>query len=118
MPFAGTEIWFSELSGIGNQQDLIRKKLLEQSQVFGKMIGRANVAVNLVDTRLDKSGRQLLSSMILENRGHIKRLVFVGSGFLDRIHLRARLGRNRGTLGFRYGFLDDYEKAKLFLVEK
>lgn len=117
MPFGGTEIWFSELSGIGNQQDRIREKLNEQRAVLAKTVGRLNVAVNLVGTRLDRESRQLFSSMILENRDHIRRLVVVGSGFLERTHLRVRLKGNRRSLGFRYGFTDDYEKAKRFLVE-
>lgn len=116
MFFGGGEIFFVQLDVLSYSKQLVMDKFKEDAVVFSRPSTTSLIAVNLNETYVDEEMAELFVSTFAGVKKHIQKIVFVGLDGEDR-RMFKRLLKKRRT-DFACGFINDYEKAKEWLVSE
>lgn len=114
MYFGGGEIWFEHLDGIYGNTDIALKKLENDAPLFSKPSATSLVAINLDETYIDNRLISELARVLMNPKKHFTRVVFVGTDKTDRRKIKSALSAKT----FALNFIDDFEKAKEWLVSE
>ncbi len=114
MFFGGGEIWFEHLDGIYIYEDLVLKKLNEDSKSFSRPSKPSLICFNLDDTQITENIISTIADKLMNTEKVFTRVCFVGT---DR---KSRKAINKILTGrkFALDFIDDFEKAKEWLVSE
>ena len=114
MYFGGGEIWFEHLDSLGARTDLALTKLAGDSRRFLQPSAPSLIAVNLDETRVTAALISALQSQLMQGGKRFTRVVLVGTGSVARIRLR----RSLTGAPFALCFINDFERAKEWLVHE
>ena len=114
MPFGGGEIWFEHLDGIGGHAALALQKLEGDCARFRAPSATSLMAVNLDETDVTSALIAVLADKLLHLGKRFTRVAFVGADKPTRRALTAALA----SPPFALAFIDDFEKAKEWLVSE
>ena len=114
MFFGGGEIWFEHLDSLGARTDLALAKLEADSCLFLRPSAPSLIAVNLDETRVTAALISALQSQLMQGGKRFTRVVLVGTDPVARIRLRHSLT----GAPFVLGFINDFERAKEWLVHE
>lgn len=114
MFFGGGEIWFEHLDGIYEHTDLAIEKLENDSKQFKRPSGPSLIAINLDETEVNSELINAISDKLLNSGKRFTRVVFVGTNKAVQLELKKTLAGG----GFALKFINDFEKAKEWLVSE
>ncbi len=117
MYFGGGQIWFEQLDALSVHKDIVKEKFIKDLEVIRRPSAPAFLAVNLNETLVDEdiAGMIVTGLRMVERR--ILKVVFVGLNKEGKKLLKKAL-RNFTEDKFVYQFINDYEKAKEWLVQE
>ena len=118
MFFGDGEIWFEQLDALSIYKDVILDKFLKDMETIKRPSSSAFIGINLNESLVDKEIADTIISNLSQASSFIKKVVFVG---LDRKGIKLMkqsIDNNQKSTGFVYTFINDYEKAKEWLVNK
>ena len=104
-------IWCEHLDGMGGYEDEVIAKFLEDKRTFLRPSVSSFMILNLDKTHMTEQIANTIVTVILESEKPFRKIVFVGV----KAHLRNQFGIiiQKGIL---INFIDDYEKAKEWLL--
>lgn len=112
--FMGGEIWFEQLDALSVHTKLAMEKFRSDLKDIRRVSSPSKVAVNVNETLVtDEFADLLVDELCLSDR-FITKLAFVGADFATKRKIKKRLKNKQ--YAFAVGFIDDYEKAKIWLV--
>ena len=114
MYFGGGEIWFEHLDGIYEYTDIAVQKLENDFPSFKKPSSPSLFAVNLDETVIDDKLIQALADKLVHGGKRFTRVAVVGADAVSRRKLKKALCGG----GFALKFINDFEKAKEWLVSE
>ena len=115
LPFAGGEIWFEHLDGMYQYTDLVLEKLRNDSYTFLLPSNPAHIGFVLNQTVITQTVVDEIVNMLCDGNKRIMRVCFIGTdSYIKRMFCSALRGRN----SFAFAFLNDFEKAKEWLVSE
>lgn len=116
LPFAGSEIWCEELDGLNIYSDAVAEKFLKDMVAIRKPSSPGLIAIHLDETLVEESLVHIIVTELKKAENSIQKIVFVGLNTSSRKLMKASLE----TVGasFSYNFINDYEKAKEWLVKR
>lgn len=112
MPFGGGEIWFEHLDGMKDAAGLAVQKLAEDWLTLKRPSSPSLCAVNLDDIKISSALFSELTDKLLYGEKRLLRVVFVGVSRTDAKRLKKALC----GATFAFGFENDFERAKEWLV--
>ncbi len=114
LPFSGCEIWCEELDCLNIYTDVVIDKFLKDMVTIRKPSTPSLIAIHLNETLVEASLANIIVSELKKSENSIQKVVLVG---LDRTSqkLMKSLMETVGV-SFAYAFINDYEKAKEWLV--
>jgi len=112
MFYGGGEIWFEHLDGIYRYTEIALNKLEKDFLEFKRPSSPGLIAINLDETTVDKRLIESIADKLLCEEKQFTRVVFVGVKKLNRSKFKKALV----NAPFTYNFIDDFEKAKSWLV--
>lgn len=113
MFFGGGEIWFEHLDGMYGYTDLAIEKFEKDYQDCKRPSRPSLIAINLDETEVNDRLVHAVIEKLLHGEKRFTRVVFVG---VDR-RVRHDIKRLLCEAPFAYHFLNDFEKAKEWLVQ-
>lgn len=117
MYYSGGEIWFEQLDALSVHKEVVKEKFLKDLDVLRRPSSPAFLAVNLNETLVDEEIAELLVNGLWNIDRRILKVVFVGLDKAGKKLLQRQL-RGRSEDRFVYSFINDYEKAKEWLVQE
>lgn len=115
MYFSGGQIWFEHLDGLYAHTELVLEKLHSDKSEMCKISGPSLIAINLDETKINQRVvDEVVKSLCGEK--YFTRCVFVGVSWAKRFSFRWTVKRFGGR--FAYTFINDFEKAKEYLVSE
>lgn len=118
MFYGGGEIWFEQLDALSVHKDVVLTKLREDMETVRKPSSPGMIAVNLNETLVDREVADTVVDCLYDVGRAIRKVVFVGLNFAGkRLVLRALQSKNP-VVCFTYGFINDFEKAKEWLIPR
>lgn len=114
LPYNGGEIWFEHLDGIYDNANLAVEKLREDVPRFSRPSGTADIGFVLDETKVTDGLIGEISSALLDTEKTFCRVCFIGTDRRTKRALKAAL-KNKT---FALGFIDDFEKAKDWLINE
>lgn len=117
MYYGGGEIWFEQLDALSVYKEVVIEKFLKDLDMIRRPSSPAFLAVNLNETLVDEELAELIVNGLWNIERRLIKVVFVG---LDKAgkKLLVRQLRSRSEDRFVYCFINDYEKAKEWLVQE
>lgn len=116
LPYSGSEIWGEELDGLNVYTDIVIDKFLSDIVTIRMPSSPGLIAIHLKSTLVNE---QLADIMVTELAGvkrPLQKVVFVGLDRAAQKLVKAKL--DKVGAAFTYNFINDYEKAKEWLVNK
>jgi len=113
MFFGGGEIWFEHLDGIYNYYDIVISKFENDYEKFNKPSSPSLIAINLDETIINENIVCTISNKLINGNKKLSRVVFVG---LDKKSKKMFSKTLKNHINFALEFINDYEKAKEWLV--
>ena len=114
LPFNGGEIWCEHLDGIYGNEDLVLQKLAGDLPLFTRPSSTSCIAVAVAETVLTDNIINALVSAFTNTAKKFTRVAFIGADSYSKRLLRKKLK----NCGFAVKFIDDFEKAKEWLVSE
>lgn len=114
MFFGGGEIWFEHLDGIHEHTELAIEKLERDYQQFKRPSMPSLIAINLDETVVTEALISAVADKLLKGDKRFTRVVFVG---VDK-KIKRKIERELAGASFVLSFINDFEKAKEWLVGK
>ncbi len=114
MPFGNGEIWFEQLDALSVHRDIVRDKFLKDIEILRKPSSPAFVAVCLYETDVDDELSELIIRTLSNTGRKLLKVVFVGA--IRNLQKTMQQIILRFPVPFSIAFMDDYEKAKLWLI--
>lgn len=114
LPYHNAMIWAEDLDALSVHSDLVREKFLADMAEIRKPSSPALIAMNVYGTLVEEPLARIFASALVGAGASVKRVAFIGLGRQARGLLRGCLEELQAT--FAYTFLDDFEKAKEWLV--
>jgi hypothetical protein len=114
LPFAGGEIWCTELDSLSIHTDVAKKKFLKDMETIRKPSSPAFISINLTDTLVDSALAGLIVNALYTLSKPILKVAVTG---LDRTGtglFKALLKKQAGAIPCN--FFTDVEKAKEWLI--
>ena len=117
MAYRGGEIWFEQLDALYGHKELVMEKFHKDMEILKRPSSTGLVAVNINQTVIEEDmAKDILDRLIELNK--LRKVVFVGTDKKIKHFLKDRLKEQRDKTTFVCSFIDDYEKAKTWLVGK
>lgn len=117
MAFQGGEIWFCQLDALYEEKELVMKKFHKDMDSIRRPSATGLVGINLNQTAVDGEMAAEIANRLIEFE-KLRKVVFVGVNRKIKHVIKGQLSHSDKTVGFLYTFIDDFEKAKLWLVGK
>lgn len=118
MYFDGGEIWFEHLDGMHSFTDEVIQKFIDDTQNITKPSAPSLIAINLDETVVDKKIIDLITDTYIKNTRYIHKVVFVGlNGHLQKL-VKKTFKKRAIEYQFAVNYINDFEKAKEWLVGK
>lgn len=117
MYYGGGEIWFEQLDALSVYKEVVKEKFLKDLDMIRRPSSPAFLAVNLNETLVDEELAELIVNGLWNIDRRLIKVVFVGLDKAGKKLLQRQL-RSRGEDRFVYCFINDYEKAKEWLVQE
>lgn len=117
MAFQGGEIWFCQLDALYEEKELVMEKFHKDMDSIRRPSATGLVGINLNQTAVDGEMAAEIANRLIEFE-KLRRVVFVGVNRKIKHVIKEQLSHSGKTIGFLYAFIDDFEKAKLWLVGK
>ncbi len=118
MYFGGGEIWFEHLDGMYSFTDEVMQKFIEDTANITKPSAPSLIAVNLEETVVDKKIIALITDTYIKNTRYIYKVVFVGLDNCSQKLMKKAFKRREREYQFAVNYINDFEKAKEWLVGK
>lgn len=112
--FAGGEIWCEQLDSLSVYTDLVKEKFLKDMEKIRRPSCSAFLAVNLHETLVNAELSQVIVRELLGVERRLMKIVFVGLDHGEKKLFRSLL--RQSDCSFSYEFIDDFEKAKQWLL--
>ena len=116
LPYSSGEIWGEELDGLNMYTDIVIDKFLSDMVTIRMPSSPGLIAIHLKSTLVNEQ----LADIIVTELGGVKRplqqVVFVGLDRAAQKLVKAKL--DKVGAAFTYNFINDYEKAKEWLVNR
>jgi hypothetical protein len=113
LPFAGGEIWCTELDSLSIYTDVVKNKFLNDMDAIRKPSSPAAIGINLTNTLIDTD----IADLIIKELNSIKRSIrvaIIGINIKGRMKFNSELKKHEGS--FVYKYFTDPEKAKEWLI--
>ena len=117
MYYGGGEIWFEQLDALSVHTEVVKEKFLKDMDMIRRPSSPAFLAVNLNETLVDEELAELIVNGLWCTGRRIIKVVFVGLDKKGKKLIRNQLYKKTED-EFVYCFIDDYEKAKEWLVQE
>lgn len=117
MAYMGGEIWFCQLDALYDRKELVLEKFRRDMDSIRKPSATGLIGINLNQTAVDKDMAVEIASCLIEFQ-KLRKVVFVGVDRKIKNSIKEYFGCNGGNISFAWNFIDDFEKAKLWLVGK
>ena len=115
LPFSGGEIWFEHLDGMYQYTDLVLEKLKNDSHIFLLPSKPSQIGFVLDETLITKAIVEKIVKLLCDERKRFMRVCFIGT---DRKIQHMFRGALKGKSRFAFSFINDFEKAKEWLVSE
>ncbi|WP_167954947.1 hypothetical protein [Anaerosporobacter faecicola] len=109
--YNGGEIWAEHLDGIAERNTVMRKYYMDLEQIR-KPSSSSFIAINLDETKVDPNLLEQILTPLCQLNRPIKKVVLVGLDWKWKRYIRKR----KEELPFQVGLIDDFEKAKQWLL--
>jgi hypothetical protein len=114
LPFAGGEIWCTELDSLSIYTDIVKNKFLKDMVTICKPSLPAFIAINLTDTLVDLDMAELIVNELINVKRRLIKVAIIGlNGDGKRIFNSLFKKQNRP---FSYRFFVEPENAKEWLI--
>lgn len=113
LPFNNGEIWFEHLDGMYQYGELVRSKLAKDCEVFLKPSSPSAIGIVLFETNVTSEIADDLICVLTSPKKLFQRVCFLGTDKKIKKMLTERL---KHTNRFQYAFINDFEKAKEWLL--
>lgn len=117
MAFQGGEIWFCQLDALYEEKELVMEKFHKDMDSIRRPSATGLVGINLNQTAVDGEMAAEIANRLIEFE-KLRRVVFIGVNRKIKHVIKKQLSHSGKTIGFLYTFIEDFEKAKLWLVGK
>lgn len=114
LAYRGGEIWFEQLDSLSVYKDVVKEKFIKDMEYIKRPSNPAFIAVNLCDTLVDAEIAGLIAGNLTDTGRVILKVVLVGLNKAGKKLMKKTL--NNLSCTFAYEFIDDYEKAKEWLL--
>ncbi len=118
MYFGGGEIWFEHLDGMYGLKDQVIEKFTKDLPKITRVSAPSLIAVNLDQTRVDSKIIDLISGSFIDNEAYIHKVVFVGLDNKARKSMIIAFKKRKSDYHFSVNYINDFEKAKEWLVNR
>lgn len=116
LPFSGSEIWGEELDGLNIYTDVVIDKFLKDMVTIRRPSSPGLIAIHLNETLVDESLVNIIVAELKKAENSIQKVVFVGLNPASQKLMKSSI--EIAGVSFAYAFINDYEKAKEWLVDK
>ncbi len=116
LPYAGGEIWTEHLDGLYTYKDTVLQKFQQDMPEMLKPSAPSAIAVALAETRVDAEILQAILDACMNADKTIRKVVFIGLNRRCRQLLNQLVSVNRDRIRFMVHYIDDFEKAKEWLM--
>lgn len=116
LPFSGGEIWAEELDGLNIYTDVVIDKFLRDMVTIRKPSSPGFIAIHLNETLVEESLVNIIVTELKKAENSILKVVFVGLNRTSQKLMKSSI--EIVAVSFVYAFINDYEKAKEWLVDK
>lgn len=113
--FGGGEIWFEHLDGMYQYTDLVLEKLKNDSHIFLLPSKPSQIGFVLDETLVTKDITQKIVNLLCDGQKRFMRVCFIGT---DRKIQQMFRGALKDKNSFTFSFINDFEKAKEWLVNE
>ena len=117
MAFMGGEIWFCQLDALYDKKELVMEKFHRDMETIKRPSATGLVGINMNQTEIDKDMAVEIVRCFIDLK-KLRKVVFIGSNRKIKNVIKEELRQEEQEVGFVYTFINDYEKAKLWLVGK
>lgn len=117
MAYKGGEIWFEQLDALSVHADIVMEKFSRDLNLIKRPSLTGLIAVNINETLINEDMAETIVKEFT-NLTKIRKVVFVGVTREIKKIMKQFLIKEAFNLKFIYTFIDDYEKAKEWLVSK
>lgn len=116
LPFSGGEIWGEELDGLNIYTDVVIDKFLRDMVTIRKPSSPGLIAIHLNETLVEESLVNIIVTELKKAENSIQKVVFVGLNRTSQKLMKSSI--EIVGVSFAYAFINDFEKAKEWLVDK
>lgn len=116
IPFRNAEVWFIEFSGLRKDADKKREVIGIVDSCLPEIVGKIDLVIQYHETALDSGDLRSIFSFFDAFPGTFSKVVFSGSGFVNRMRIKRSMSANGARRSFPILFEDDLEKAKALAV--
>lgn len=116
LPFSGSEIWGEELDGLNIHTDVVIDKFLRDMVTIRKPSSPGLIAIHLNETLVEENLVNIIVTELKKAENSIQKVVFVGLNRTSQKLMKSSI--EILGISFVYAFINDYEKAKEWLVDK
>ncbi|MGM9551586.1 MAG: hypothetical protein ACI3XA_04960 [Clostridia bacterium] len=113
LPFNGGEIWFEHLDGMYQYTNLVSEKLKNDSKTFLLPSKPSQIGFVLDETLVTQDLAEEIVNLLLNQEKHFMRVCFIGTDGKSEKLFRKLIGKKSC---FAFSFINDFEKAKEWLV--
>jgi len=114
LPFLGSDIWCEELDGLNVYTDVVIDKFSKDMVTIRKPSSPSLIAIHLNETLVDESLVNIIVTELKKAEHSIQKVGFVGLNRTSQKLMKYSIEIASGS--FACGFINDYEKAKEWLV--
>ncbi|MBL4938574.1 hypothetical protein JK636_22985 [Clostridium sp. YIM B02515] len=116
LPFSGSEIWGEELDGLNIYTDVVIDKFLRDMVTIRKPSSPGLIAIHLNETLVEENLVNIIVTELKKAENSVQKVVFVGLNRTSQKLMKSSM--EILGISFVYAFINDYEKAKEWLVDK
>ena len=113
--FGGGEIWIEHLDAMYQYTDLVLEKLKNDSHIFLLPSKPSQICFVLDETLVTKDIVEKILGLLCEGQKRFMRVCFIGT---DKKIQQMFRGALKGKSSFTISFINDFEKAKEWLVNE
>jgi len=116
MFFGDGEIWFEQLDALSIYKDVILDKFLKDMETIKRPSSSAFIGINLNESLVDKEiADTIISNLSLADQ-FVRKVAFIGLDSKGVKQMKQSIVNNHKPIVFVFTFINDYEKAKEWLV--
>ncbi len=115
LPFGGGDIWFEHLDGMYQYTDLVLAKLEKDSHTFLLPSKPSHIGFVLDETCVTDAVVEEIVRLLCDTQKTFMRVCFIGT---DRSMQKRFCAALRNRSRFAFAFINDFEKAKEWLISE